>query len=173
MTINGEQVELTNYKTLKLDATWRPVAIIPAVDALLMSMDDKCTILETWNREVRSQFLTLPLPSVIVLKNHRALPHANRCTKKNVIARDNHTCQYCGRSDCEMTIDHVIPRSKGGKFSWDNLVSACPDCNQRKGNRSLKEAKMKLLSIPQEPKGPFIKKQTIHDKTWSYYLENE
>jgi len=72
-----------------------------------------------------------------------------------------------------MTIDHVIPRSKGGKFSWDNLVSACPECNQRKGNRNLKEAKMKLLSVPQEPKGPFIKKQAIHDNSWSYYLEKE
>ena len=169
---NGDEVELTNYKALKLDASWQPLDIIPSFEALVLSLDDKCMIVETWDRKIRSQHKSFDLPSVIVLKNYRASKaHKSKCTKQNIISRDNNTCQYCGRSDCKMTIDHVVPRSKGGKFSWDNLVSACPACNQKKGDRSLHESNMRLLSIPQEPKIHLFKKRVINpDQNWNDYL---
>lgn len=169
---NGDEVELTNYKTLKLDSSWQPLDIIPAFDALVMSMDDKCMIVETWDRKIRSQYRSFDLPSVIVLKNYRASKaHKTKCTKQNIIVRDNNTCQYCGRSDCKMTIDHVIPRSKGGKFSWENLVTACPSCNQKKGDRSLFDSNMRLLSIPNEPKYQLFKKRVLNpSEEWQQYM---
>jgi 5-methylcytosine-specific restriction endonuclease McrA len=74
-----------------------------------------------------------------------------RLTKREILRRDEFTCQYCGQPAAYLTVDHIIPRRLGGTYSWDNLVAACPTCNHRKGGRSLDQAQMRLLHLPIEP----------------------
>jgi 5-methylcytosine-specific restriction endonuclease McrA len=74
-----------------------------------------------------------------------------RLTKREVLRRDDFTCQYCGQNSPNLTIDHVIPRRLGGQHTWENLVAACPACNHKKGGRTIEQAHMQLLSAPTEP----------------------
>jgi 5-methylcytosine-specific restriction endonuclease McrA len=94
----------------------------------------------------------LPRPSVIRLEHmiHRPRPRV-KLTRREVFRRDNYTCQYCGRHDTPLTVDHILPKHLGGKHIWTNVAAACPSCNHRKGGRRLEEAHMHLLHIPKEP----------------------
>ena len=94
----------------------------------------------------------LPRPSVIRLESqiHRPRPHV-KLTRREVFRRDNYTCQYCGKHDGGLTVDHVMPRHLGGQHIWTNVVAACPSCNHRKGGRKLEESRMVLLHKPKEP----------------------
>jgi 5-methylcytosine-specific restriction endonuclease McrA len=74
-----------------------------------------------------------------------------KLTKREILRRDGYTCQYCGQRGPHMTIDHVMPRHMGGKHTWENMVTACPSCNHRKGGRTLEQAQLRLLSTPGEP----------------------
>lgn len=99
-----------------------------------------------------SESLTLRLPSVIRLRYHIPLKYREvPLNKKNILRRDNYTCQYCGTSEGPMTVDHVIPKRLGGGDTWDNLVCACFHCNNRKGDSTPEEAGMKLLRPPKKP----------------------
>jgi len=93
------------------------------------------------------------LPEVIKLENYILLPFIDVVlSRKNIYLRDNYTCQYCRKSSAsKLTIDHIIPKSRGGRESWDNMVVCCMRCNRRKGDRSLEEAEMKLATIPYRP----------------------
>src|SRR5207248_4021385 len=92
-------------------------------------------------------------PSVIrlVYMIRRPRPRV-KLTRREIFIRDEHTCQYCGTRSSDLTIDHVIPRSRGGQHSWENLVSACRSCNHRKGGKTVQESKMVLRRHPFEPK---------------------
>ena len=105
---------------------------------------------------IHSPSRALPLPAVIRLLRYirRSYRKSLAFSKKNVFRRDNYTCQYCGRMGSDLTIDHIIPRSLGGKTSWDNVVVACQACNVRKGNRRLDETGMHLLRKVKPP--PFV-----------------
>jgi 5-methylcytosine-specific restriction endonuclease McrA len=95
--------------------------------------------------------LAMRVPSVIRLLEYRRIPHQSRAlSRKNILLRDRNTCQYCGEvlSSTELTLDHVIPRSRGGSSTWENLVACCHDCNHRKGSRLPAETGMKLLREP-------------------------
>jgi 5-methylcytosine-specific restriction endonuclease McrA len=94
-----------------------------------------------------------PIPSVIRLGYmiRRPLPRVRLC-RKEVFRRDNYTCQYCGRRTHSLTMDHVVPRHRGGDHVWENLISACPTCNRRKGGKTLEQARMHLLRKPFEPR---------------------
>ena len=151
-------MNLEHYVTLKLDASWRPVEIIPATEALIMDILNKCNVVETWDRTVSTPRQIFKLPSVIVLKDFTlSSKHKIKCTRKNVLLRDQNTCQYCGDTYRCMTIDHVIPKSKGGKFDWNNLVTSCEKCNQKKGDRTPEAANMRLLSKPEVPNSKYVK----------------
>ena len=118
---------------------------------------------------------TYVLPSAIVLVKYVRIPHSEiQLSKKNILRRDNYTCQYCGKRQlAKLEIDHVHPRSKGGKNSWTNLVACCHTCNVKKGNRNLNETSMKLLSTPFKPKGDFIKITVLDgnlQKIWERWL---
>ena len=98
------------------------------------------------------------IPAAIVLVNYVYMPYSENSmspTRRNIFKRDNHTCQYCGfssKNPKNLTIDHVHPRSKGGGTQWTNLVTACPTCNIKKGNKLLKECNMQLKNKPKKPK---------------------
>ncbi len=94
----------------------------------------------------------MPFPSVIRLSAYIHLPYKNiELSRKNIIRRDGHRCQYCSKSSPPLTIDHVMPKSRGGSDTWENLVCACVRCNNRKGNRTPEEAGMPLLRRPRKP----------------------
>jgi len=110
---------------------------------------------------------------VIRLKSYIKVPYNNiNLTRKNILRRDNHRCGYCGRGDLIFTIDHVIPKAKGGKDSWDNLVTACLPCNNKKGDRTPDEANMILRIKPLKPSYIMFILNSVSriDDNWRSYL---
>jgi 5-methylcytosine-specific restriction endonuclease McrA len=96
-----------------------------------------------------------------------------RLTKREIFRRDNFTCQYCGRQVSRLTIDHVLPRHRGGEHTWDNLVTACSECNLRKGGRTLQEARIRLLRPAGEPRptASYLFSRHLPDnEIWEPYL---
>ena len=94
-----------------------------------------------------------------------------RLTRRDVFLRDNHTCQYCGRQTHEMTIDHVVPRHSGGGHGWENVVSACKECNHRKAGRTPEQAGMRVLNLPTRPRqSGFTLYHACPDSNWLKYL---
>jgi 5-methylcytosine-specific restriction endonuclease McrA len=139
-----------NYQALKLDASYRPVDVIPAVEALVSTMMGKTTVLETYEQTISSPNLSFRLPAVVVLKKVVKKGGSFACDRKHVYIRDKGCCQYCGKNltKTESTLDHVVPKSQGGIISWDNVVLSCFDCNQKKGSRTPEQANMKLRKQP-------------------------
>ena len=124
-------------------------------------------------KEIHSVSKSYPWPSVVRLNDYIKVPYKKIIlTRRNILKRDGHKCGYCGRADLPLTIDHVVPKSKGGDDSWENLVAACLPCNNRKGNRSPEEAKLKLKIKPYAPSHiMFIKNSAGRlDESWKQYL---
>lgn len=114
-----------------------------------------------------------PFPSVIRLIQFIKMPYKKiDLSRKNILRRDDNQCQYCGTKKSVMTIDHIIPKSRGGTDSWENLVAACVKCNNRKGNRTPEEAKMPLLKKPRKPHYIIFLKQYLgrSDEEWKQFL---
>ncbi len=139
---------------LLLNSSYEPLKVISWQRAVTMFFSGKIEVLEEYDHHIRSVSLVIRAPAVVRLlqfiKIGRRSPPLCRT---NVLARDNFQCQYCLRelSSREATLDHVVPRSQGGKTSWDNIVCCCSSCNRRKGGRTPLEAKMKLLRKPKKP----------------------
>ncbi|MFN8358474.1 MAG: HNH endonuclease [Candidatus Kapaibacterium sp.] len=130
-------------------------------------------VVERENRTLRSVYASYPFPSVIRLSAYIRVPFKKiELSRKNILRRDNYRCQYCGSSSTPLTLDHIIPKSRGGSESWENLVAACVKCNNRKGSRTPEEAQMKLLSIPKRPHHIIFIKQFMDgaDENWKPYL---
>ncbi len=119
--------------------------------AINLLLKDKAEILINKGREIRGEKLRIPVPSVIRLKYYvKPIYRDAYPTKRNIFIRDRYRCQYCG-SVKDLTLDHIIPKVRGGKDTWTNLVCACKKCNNYKGNRTPEEAGMQLLSKPRKP----------------------
>ena len=142
-----------NRAVLVLNQNYEPLNVCNVRRAIVLVFDGKAEVLETHPTSVRSVSRAFPSPSVIrmIYLIHRPRPRV-KLTRREVFIRDHYTCQYCGRQAGDLTIDHVVPRSKGGAHSWENLVSACKPCNHRKGGKSLGEARMTLRRQPAEPR---------------------
>lgn len=168
---------------LVLNADYRPLSYYPlslwswqdAVKAVFM---DRVTILSEYDREVRSACFKMRLPSVIALKQFVRPNLYPAFTRFNVFLRDRFTCQYCGglHTTHELTFDHVRPRAKGGVTSWENVVTACGDCNRTKGCKSLPECGMMLRRLPWRPtnfelqeRGRAFPPNYLHE-SWRDYL---
>ena len=137
--------------TLKLDASWRPIEIIPAEKAFSMVYTGRAQPVENYTHGPCARFL---FPSVIVLKNYIQKKRVSMSpTRKNIYWRDKYTCQYCtGQFKYKhLSLDHVIPKSRGGGRGWLNLVTCCHACNQKKGNKTPSEASMALIRKPYVP----------------------
>ena len=162
----------TNLKTLKLDLTYRPIEVIDSIEALVLCLVGKAIAVEEYENTIRSPSSIFQLPSVIVLKNlvkYRIT--TTHCTRENIMTRDKYTCQYCGARPLkkELTLDHVIPKSRGGGNTWENLVSACKKCNQKKGNKTPKEARMFPMNEPCKPKYDFLGNVNFVQDIWLNY----
>jgi len=130
---------------------------------------------DDWVRTVNSE---IQVPRVIRLLGYEKLPKQTvKFNRRNIFARDNNQCQYCGRkfATAELSLDHVIPRSQGGQSTWDNIVCACVACNVRKGGRTPKQAHMSLIRKPEKPKrSPLLNLKLTHRKyqSWRTFLDN-
>lgn len=136
-------------KVLVLNASYEPLNITSWRRAIVLLLKGKAESLEH-----NGQFICpdLPFPSVIRLRQYIRVPYKEiPLTRRNILERDRHTCQYCNYKGEHLTLDHVTPRSRGGGDTWENLVAACVRCNVHKGNRTPKEADMVLRSLPRRP----------------------
>ncbi len=119
--------------------------------AIVLVIKGKAESVVDRDRKIRSESLEISVPSIVRLKYYiRPIYKSTYPTRRNILIRDRYTCQYCG-SDKDLTVDHVIPKVKGGKDTWENMVCACKKCNNKKGNLTPEEAGMKLLSKPRKP----------------------
>ncbi|GAB4503651.1 MAG: HNH endonuclease [Anaerolineales bacterium] len=137
---------------LVLNANFEPINVCSTRRAIGLILSGKADMVVNGRGAIRTVRETLPRPSVIRLEQmiHRPRPRV-KLTRREVFRRDNYTCQYCGRRDLPLTVDHVLPKHMGGEHIWTNVVTACPACNHRKGGRKLEDVHMTLLHVPQEP----------------------
>ncbi len=140
---------------LLLNATYEPLSVVDWKKAITLVLLGKAEVLEPQDRPVRSATRTFELPSVLRLYSRVKVPRrAVQFSRTNIYRRDGYTCQYCvNKFPCSMlTFDHVLPRSRGGQTTWENIVTSCEECNRRKGDRLPSEAEMPLASKPKEPR---------------------
>jgi len=168
---------MDSTKVLILNQTFEPLQVCSARRAVILLFTGKAERVEDTSRIIRSPSTALLLPSVIRLHRFVRRPEQPSIAfnKKNILKRDASTCQYCGRNGGErMTIDHVIPKSLGGRTIWENVVSACRACNLKKGNKSLQEVRMSLLRRPAKPVSVFYLEVLAHasqrNQNWRKYL---
>ncbi len=136
---------------LVLNASYEPINVCAARRAIVLVLKGVARAEEENGHFIHGSRLTIRVPSVIRLLEYRRIPHQTRAlSRKNILLRDRNTCQYCGTvlGSSELTLDHVVPRSRGGVSTWENLVACCHSCNRRKGNQSPTEAGMKLMREP-------------------------
>ena len=147
-----------NGRVLVLNASFEPINVCTVRRAAVLVLKDKAVLLERAEHPLRSERLSLDRPTVIRLISFVRIPrdaHGRKITRKAVLARDSWTCQYCGTRKPSLTVDHVIPRSRGGKSVWENIVASCATCNRRKGSHLPREIKMHPHTKPRAP-GPTV-----------------
>ena len=136
-----------------MNATYEPVNVCTVRRAVVLLLKEKAEIIERAERELHSTSTTMARPVVIRLVSYVRIPrdtHRRKITRRAVFARDDWTCQYCGARS-QLTVDHVVPRSKGGLSTWDNIVASCAPCNRRKGDSLPPQAGMRLNRQPRTP----------------------
>jgi 5-methylcytosine-specific restriction endonuclease McrA len=139
-------------RALVLNATYEPLCVVSTRRALLLVLDDKAELIHDTGLSFHSERMVIPEPSVVRLSYYVKVPYQARIAlnRRAVFARDGHRCQYCGSA--AENIDHVIPRSRGGAHTWDNVVAACRPCNTRKRDRLPEESGMRLHRKPIIPR---------------------
>nr|CAD1819757.1 unnamed protein product [Ananas comosus var. bracteatus] len=147
--------ELACFRGLVLDISYRPVNVVCWRRAICLEFMEKADVLEYYDQTVsspRGSFYipaVLRVPHLLQVVKRRRVKHC--LSRKSIFYRDSYTCQYCSSRE-NLTIDHVIPTSRGGEWTWENLVTACARCNSRKGQKTPEEANIRLIKIPKAPK---------------------
>jgi 5-methylcytosine-specific restriction endonuclease McrA len=166
---------MINFPVLVLNQNYEPLNVCRVRRAVVLLQDGRAEMLENGVGFIHSTSLDFPVPSVIRLAYFIKRPHPRRkMTRFEIFQRDHFTCQYCGKTTSQLTLDHVIPRYRGGEHVWENVVSACIPCNRRKAGRTPREAGMKLLHTPAPPHGdrffyiPYRYRQS--QSLWQKYL---
>ncbi|MFC1691943.1 HNH endonuclease [Candidatus Latescibacterota bacterium] len=166
---------MLNSAVLLLNNNFEPITTCTARRAIVMVWTGKAEIIECTGLYVHSVSMRVDIPSIIRLLIYVNIAHRwdVQLTKQNILKRDRKTCQYCGRTEGPMTVDHVIPRSHGGSEAWENLVCACSSCNNRKGDRTPHEAEMKLIKRPKKPnlRSFFFLARAPLRATWRTYIK--
>ena len=159
-------------RTLLLNATFEPLCVVSLRRAVVLVLKDKAEIVARDVAELHSARMNVPCPSVIRLVHFVRVPYRTRVplSRRAVFARDEHRCQYCNRP--AENIDHVIPRSRGGEHTWENVVASCRPCNARKENRYLHETDLRLRRTPVAPHSSWVVTSGGPiDPAWQPYLE--
>jgi len=159
---------------LVLNANFEPLNVCGMRRAIGLIILDKAALVENGRGVIKTVDQTFPRPSIIRLQRMIKRPRPEvKLTRKEVFRRDNYTCQYCGRRYRNLTIDHVMPRHLGGKQSWENVVTACANCNHRKGGRTLHESGMQLRKEPIQPPSSAIYLYSHYldeNQEWEHFL---
>lgn len=146
---------LVDTAVLVLNQNYEPLNVCNGHRAFILVYRGKAEVLEPGEGSLRSPSFSFPLPSVIRLVYFIRRPRPQvRLSRRDVFARDRYTCQYCGKQTRDLTLDHVLPRQRGGEHAWENVVAACKVCNHRKGNRTPEESHLALLRPPFRPYVP-------------------
>ena len=147
-------MEMINLPVLVLNQSYEPLNICRARRAVVLVYEGRAEMLENGTGFIHSTSRSFAVPSVIKLDYMIKRPrHERKLTRLEVFHRDHYTCQYCGKETRQLTLDHVIPRYRGGQHVWENIVSACTACNRRKAGKSPEEARMRLIHRPAPPRG--------------------
>ncbi len=156
------------YQTLVLNADYRPLtswplSLISAQDAISALWRDRITVVESWyDAFFRSPSMIIAVPKIVALRQYAPVHGVPKCTRRNIYLRDRYRCQYCGERfvQSDLTYDHVIPRSKGGLTIWENILTACLDCNGKKADRMPNysgrrgaKGSLRPLKMPRQPTG--------------------
>jgi 5-methylcytosine-specific restriction endonuclease McrA len=153
-----------------LNASHQPLSVVPARRAVILVLKDKADVLVSNGQVFRSERVRIDAPSVLRLRQFVRVPyrHDAPLTRRAVFARDEWACQYCGAT--AENLDHVIPRSRGGTHTWDNVVAACRRCNSRKENRLIEDAGLRLARRPTAPRDGFRLSLGRLEPEWEPYL---
>ena len=165
----------TSGRVLVLNASYEPINVCTVRRATVLVLKERAEILEHGDWTLRAESVTVPRPFVIRLVSYVRVPrdaHSRKITRRAVFARDRWTCQYCGSGHGTLTVDHVIPRSKGGSSSWENIVTCCAPCNRRKGDRLPRQANMRLRHKPALPSATIFVHVAVPrvPEVWQQYL---
>ncbi len=157
-----------------LNQNYEPATVCNVQKAVILLYLQKAELIEAFEtKAVRSVYSAMPYPSIVRLAQYVPIPFKKIIlSRKNILRRDGHRCQYCGRSDAVLTVDHVFPRARGGEETWENLVCACVHCNNKKGDRTPEEAKMRLDRKPLRPNHVTFLRHYMgsFDDRWKPYL---
>ncbi len=159
-----------------LNQNYEPLNVCNLPRAFRLVFGDKAEVIEYDHQEIRSVRSVYRAPSVIRLQHQIRRPRPRvKLSRREIFVRDQHTCQYCGRTGNDLTLDHVMPRHRGGGHTWENLVAACRTCNHRKGDRTPDEARLRLLRQPFEPRSDIYSLFTPYlddtrNEAWRDYL---
>jgi len=162
-------------RALVLNATYEPLSVVPSRRALVLVLMERADVVHGSDVVAHSEHLTVTVPSVVRLRYFVSVPYRRRAalSRSGVFARDGHRCQYCGnRAD---SIDHVVPRSRGGIHDWENVVAACRRCNAEKRDRLLEHTSMTLVRRPMAPPSSTWVAAAVGDvpTEWATYLASD
>ncbi len=165
-------------RVLVLNATYEPLSIISVQRAVVLLLKEKAELVEAAAERLHASHTSVPVPLVIRLVYYVRIPHpvVLAPTRRSVALRDNFTCQYCGATPGRglLTLDHIVPRSRGGVTSWENVVAACRSCNMHKGDRTPEEAHMALRKTPGRPHyvAFLLLSEASSKEVWRKYVYN-
>jgi 5-methylcytosine-specific restriction endonuclease McrA len=161
---------------LVLNQNYEPLNVCNLPRAFRLVFGEKAEVIEYDHQVIRTVRTEYRAPSVIRLQHLIRRPRPRvKLSRREVFARDRHTCQYCGRQSHDLTLDHVMPRHRGGSHTWENLVAACKPCNHRKGGKTLEEARLHLARPPFEPRSDIYSLFSTYlgddrNEAWRTYL---
>jgi len=165
---------MIHQRVLVLNQNYEPLSVCTVKRAVVLTFLGKADIVESCDgKKIRSPSTVFPLPSVVRLGFYVRVPGKRiMLSRKNILKRDGHRCQYCGTINGPLTVDHVLPKIYGGNDSWENLVCACTKCNSIKGDKTPEQAGLKLLRKPRKPNHITFIQQFIgiSDQRWRRYL---
>ena len=164
---------MLDERVLLLNQNYEPMTVCSARKAIVLLYLGKAEMVEKDSGWVHSVSTSMPIPSIVRLSRLIRAPRRRvLLNRKNIIRRDGHQCQYCGSKEGPFTVDHIMPRNRGGGDSWENLVCACMKCNCQKGNKTPHEANMPLLREPRRPGYLFFVRSLVNkpDEKWKPYL---
>lgn len=157
-----------------LNQSYEPLSVCNIKKAFLLLYLGKAELIINDDRKsIRTIRKSYPWPSVIRISKYINIPYKKVVlTRRNILRRDGYKCAYCGRGDLPLTVDHIVPKARGGDDIWENLISACTNCNNRKGDRTPEEARMPLLCRPFKPNHVMFIKNVVGklDEKWKPYL---
>jgi 5-methylcytosine-specific restriction endonuclease McrA len=168
------------HRTLLLNASFEPLDIVTWKKGIQLLFQVKTEVLEESEESIQTVQLSIKIPTVLRLTKYVKIYQKKetiRFSRCNILVRDKNTCQYCDTctNTMQLTLDHVIPVVQGGKKSWENIVTACKNCNQKKGGRTPEQAKMKLIQKPKKPHWLSTRKFKIDTnetpERWKFYIK--